>query len=196
VIIDPVMAFLGPTVNAHRDQDIRRALHPLSVMADETGAAVVIVRHLNKAVGGSPLHRGGGSIGIIGAARSGLLVGLDPDDSDRCILAGTENGAGLIHWIGESAYTAEDLLGNRADDGNGNAISEAVEVLATILADGPKPSNHVKHEATEAGVALATLRRAKARLQVRAVKDSFAGCWSWCLPHQVPERGEGAQAPA
>jgi hypothetical protein len=183
-------------------------------MADETGAAVVIVRHLNKAVGGSPLHRGGGSIGIIGAARSGLLVGLDPDDSDRCILAGTksnlgrlplslayrieaaENGAGLIHWIGESAYTAEDLLGNRADDGNGNAISEAVEVLATILADGPKPSNHVKHEATEAGVALATLRRAKARLQVRAVKDSFAGCWSWCLPHQVPERGEGAQAPA
>jgi hypothetical protein len=47
-------------------------------MAERTGAAVVLVRHLNKTPGGNVLYRGGGSIGIIGAARSGLVVGRHP----------------------------------------------------------------------------------------------------------------------
>src|SRR5262245_44159522 len=82
------MAYLGSQTNSWRDQDVRRALAPLAKVAERAGAAIVVIRHLNK--GGnssSPLYRGGGSIGIIGAARSALLVGEDPDDPDRRILA-------------------------------------------------------------------------------------------------------------
>ena len=48
VIVDVLMAYLAGDVNAHRDQDIRRALHVLSAMADRTGCCVIILRHLNK----------------------------------------------------------------------------------------------------------------------------------------------------
>ncbi len=81
-IIDPLMAYLSDGTNSHKDQDIRRVLFRVAALAEETGAAVLVVRHLNKATGGVALYRGGGSIGIIGAARSGLLVAADPDDEN------------------------------------------------------------------------------------------------------------------
>ena len=69
VVIDPLMAYLSGTVNSFRDQDVRRALHPLAQLAETTGATFVVVRHLNKSAGGKAMYRGGGSIGIGGAAR-------------------------------------------------------------------------------------------------------------------------------
>jgi putative DNA primase/helicase len=56
-------------------------------MAERTGTAVLLVRHFNKSNGTSPLYRGAGSIGLIGAVRSGLLVAVDPSDPDRRVLA-------------------------------------------------------------------------------------------------------------
>ena len=45
---------------------------------------MVLIRHLTKAGGANALYRGGGSIGIIGAARSAVLLAKDPTDpSDR-----------------------------------------------------------------------------------------------------------------
>ena len=41
VIVDPLAAFLSADVNAHRDQDVRRALAALAKLAEETGAAVI-----------------------------------------------------------------------------------------------------------------------------------------------------------
>src|SRR5207244_1306509 len=90
VIIDPLTAYLGSDTNAHKDTDCRRALFPLAKMGADTGAAVVVIRHLNKGSGSNPLYRGGGSIGIIGAARSGLLVARDPDNPDKRVLASTK----------------------------------------------------------------------------------------------------------
>jgi hypothetical protein len=95
VVIDPIMAFLSGDVNSNRDQDVRRALTPLKRMAERTGAAVVLVRHLNKSQGGNPLYRGGGSIGIIGAARSGMVVGPHPDSEELRVLAGQKNNLSL-----------------------------------------------------------------------------------------------------
>jgi hypothetical protein len=46
-----------------------------------------VIRHLNKAAGGNALYRGGGSIGIVGAARSGLLIAKHPEDDGRRVLA-------------------------------------------------------------------------------------------------------------
>jgi RecA-family ATPase len=90
VVIDPLMAFLSGQVDSHRDQDIRRVLASLGYMAGRTGAAVVIVRHLRKGAG-SAIERGSGSIGIIGAARAGLLVAPDPEDEGRRVLALTKS---------------------------------------------------------------------------------------------------------
>ena len=74
VVIDPLMAHLAAT-DSHRDQDVRGVLAPLAALAARHGVALLVVRHLNKSGRGHPLYRGGGSIGIVGAARSALLVG-------------------------------------------------------------------------------------------------------------------------
>jgi hypothetical protein len=203
VVVDPLMAFLNGDTNSHRDQDVRRALHPLTAMAQETGAAVVVVRHLNKATGGNPVYRGGGSIGIIGAARSGLLVAADPDNPDRRVLASTkcnlarspaslsfdlssvENGALRVGWIGESPHTANSLLAAPKDDEDRNAVADAVEVLRTILSAGSRTAKEATAEARKARVSARTLARAKAKLGVRSKPIGFRGEWHWELPESA-----------
>jgi hypothetical protein len=202
VVVDPIMAYLDGKVNAHRDQDCRRALHPLAAMAQKYGVAVVVVRHLNKATGGSAIYRGGGSIGIIGAARSGLLVAKDPDNPDRRILASTkcnlaklppslaydlstaDNGALRIGWMGASPHSAESLLAAPRDDEDRDAIQDAQEVLRSILEGGSRPAAEIKKEARKAGVSERTLSRAKTILGVRSKRIGFSksGEWYWELP--------------
>jgi hypothetical protein len=163
VVVDPLMAFLAGEVNAHRDQDVRRALHPLKLLAERTDVAVLVVRHLNKMTGASALYRGGGSIGIVGAARAGLLVGVDPQDPDRRILAVSKSnlaakppslayrlvedelyGTAKVAWEGTSDRTAEDLVGRPVDEDEAPALAEACRVLEEVLADGPLPAGNVK----------------------------------------------------
>jgi hypothetical protein len=199
VVVDPITAYLGPDTNTHRDQDVRRALHPLAVLAEETGAAVVVVRHLNKAAGANPLYRGGGSIGIIGAARSGLLVARDPDNADQRILASTkcnlaklppslafglsaDNGALRVGWGGIAPHTAESLLAAPRNEEERNAVQEAEEVLRSILGSGPMAAEEVRKLARKAGVSDRTLDRAKASLHVRCSPVAFGGEWKWTLP--------------
>jgi hypothetical protein len=205
VLIDPVTAFLGSDINAHKDADCRRALFPLANMAEKTGAAVDVIRHLNKGNSSNPLYRGGGSIGIIGAARSGLLVAKDPENPDKRVLAGTKcnlaklppslafdlsqapNGALHIGWQGESSHTAQSLLAIPKDDEERTAVQEAVDVLRTLLAGGGRPADDVRREARKAGVADVTLRRTKAILGVEARLVGFGrdGKWYWNLPEAL-----------
>lgn len=60
VVIDVFAAFLGGKIDAHRDPDVRGALMPLAKLAERTGAAIVVVRHLNKSGGSNAIYRGGG----------------------------------------------------------------------------------------------------------------------------------------
>ena len=126
-MIDPLMAFLSGKINSNRDQDVRRALTALRKVAERTGATKVLVRHLNKATGMSLIYRGGGTIGIIGAARSGLVVGRHREDESLRVLAGQKNlsllpesllygietasnGSARIVYKGKTQTTARELL--------------------------------------------------------------------------------------
>ena len=209
VVIDPLMAFLTGKTDSHKDQDIRRALAPLAALAERTGAAVLIVRHLNKSVGGNALYRGGGSIGIIGAARAGLVVAPDPEDPERRILAANKhnlsraapslvfrveaapNGAARVAWEGTSRLSTGDVLKEPADPDQKSALSEAKEFLLTELAEGPVAAELVRKVARAAGIKERTLKRAKRDLGVRSKKESD-GIWSWVPPD---EGAEGGQAP-
>lgn len=88
LVIDPLMAVLNGKVDSFKDQSVRTDLMaPLKTLAEETGCAVLIVRHLNKGSSENALYRGGGSIGIIGAARSGLMVARNPENPEERVLA-------------------------------------------------------------------------------------------------------------
>ena len=197
VVVDPLMAFLSERVESHRDHHIRRALAPLAALAQRTGAAVVAVRHLNKSAGTSAKYRGGGSIGITGAARSVILAAPDPDDPERKIIARVKGNLGpawaaiayrlmsagetvRIEWLEETAHTADGLLTSESTETR-SALDEAVRLLTAQLADGPVEARQVKRELGRAGVSLRTLERARAALGVIARPDGYQGRWQWCL---------------
>lgn len=211
VVIDPLMAALAGDVKSAVDHHVRRALAPLRSLAERTRAAVLVVRHLNKSSKVSdPILRGGGSIGIIGAARAGLIVAQDPDDPDRRVLAISKSnlapgghpslgyrvvtddahGVGAIEWLGESRHQAGDLLRDGTDEPRGVAVSEAVATLRELLEDGPQPADEAKRYCRDAGIAPRTLDRAKKRLGVRA-RPQLNGKrkrWWWELPSVGEER--------
>jgi hypothetical protein len=210
VVIDPLMAFLGPRVDSYRDQDVRRALARLTAMAERTGAAVVVVRHLKKSKEGGAINAGGGSIGIIGAARSGLLVAADPEDSERRVLAPVKSnlckppaslayrvevdqeGRPFVAWDPEPVSISADRLLASAAGGEEerSAREDARAFLREFLLDGPKPSTQVFKAARAQGISERTLRRAFSGLGGKAGKAAFSGGWVWALP------GEGGHEDA
>ncbi len=203
VIIDPLMAFFGADIDSYKDQNVRRALAALASLGERTGAAIVIVRHLNKSGGKTPIYRGGGSIGIIGAARSGMMVGEDPDDEDRRVLAPVksnlaapapslsfaleeaENGAVQVRWLGESDVAATELLSAPRDE-DSSALGEARNFLVDLLQDGPVPHAEVEAAAEQAGINMRTVKRAKKDLGVESHREGEGGRqgggrWVWSL---------------
>src|SRR5215213_6730332 len=194
------MAFLGENINSNSDKDVRSALKPLKQLAERTGAAVVIVRHLNKTPGGNVLYRGGGSIGIIGAARSGLVVGPHPTDEGLRVLASQKHNlsmppeslayrvtappsqpqAAVIVYKGVTEMNAKAILKPQVEEQERSAMDEAKDFLREVLAAGEKPAADVKSEAESVGVAWGTLKRAKVALGVNPVKRGTV--WYWSLP--------------
>lgn len=204
VIIDPLMAYLPGDVNSYRDQDIRRLLAPLAQLADEEKVAIPLIRHLTKGQGGNPLYRGGGSIGIIGACRSGFLVAPDPEDSTqkRRIFAptknnlsamapalafhieGAANGSARIVWEGPTNHTAAALLALQDAGEERSTREDAMQFLKELLGGGPQPAENVLRQAGKIGISNSTLQRAKKALGIKSGREGFGpgGDWMWELP--------------
>jgi AAA domain len=200
LIIDVLMAYLPSGVDSHRDQDIRSVLARIAAVADDTGCCVVLLRHLNKTSGGNPLYRGGGSIGIVGAARAGFVAGIDPDDETRRIVACTksnlapmppslayrlepaDNGMARVMWLGEATATAASLLSLGGPDERSER-DEAVDWLTDYLQqrEGQAPAGEVLKAAAADGISKVTLHRARKRAGVTTSKAGLHGGWTWSL---------------
>ena len=183
---------------ACRGQHIGSALYEyVKAFAKEQGCAIVIVHHMNKAIGQKALNRSVGSVDIVGAARSVLLVGrTDKDRPDERILAQVKSNLAPtgnailfsvdesgVKWLEETARTADEVLGNvfaQAGRPDGQ-MQKAKEMLSALLADGtPKPQSEVMEKLTAAGVGKSTATKAKALLGIRSVKQGMQ--WFWVLP--------------
>lgn len=208
-VIDPLMAFLGPNANA--DQAVRKALTPLAEFADTTNMAVLMVRHLNKSGGLHALYRGSGSIGIVAATRSALLVAKAPHDADLRVLCQLKNNLGpdapsllfepvitkegvvRIEWRGVCEFKAEDLLKN--SKGPVDRLAEAKGFLLDLLAEGPVSQQVAKAKANEAGLAWRTVERAKEVLGVESNRKGWgpgSRCY-WSLPKQNDLDGDSEE---
>jgi hypothetical protein len=205
VIVDPFMAYLDSQINAHKDQDVRRCLHRLKLLAERTGAAIVLIRHLNKLNYPVAMYRGGGSIGIIGAVRSALMAGRHPDEPHGLVLAPVKCNLGpmpksvtyslhpvgnvaRIGWGQETDLTADDIL--RPSSASGGE-SKAEQFLRETLASSPIEAVKVYELAKKAGISEASIKRAKKKTGVESFKDGFAKGWQWRLPSAEGGHEEG-----
>ena len=208
IIFDPIEALLG--IDNYRNQHVRKALRALELMASRLNCAIVFVRHLNKDTTKAAIYRGGGSIGMIGAARAALSVGFDPADNKRCIVVPvkqnwTKKRGGIayrpveeqhvskngelivtskIEWDGEVDVTADDIISAEADVTQIGKLEEAGMFLKNFLADGPKKATEIMSAASQEGIAAATVKRAAQHIAVIKHKEGYAagGYWVWELP--------------
>jgi len=81
VVMDPISAYLGSNVNAHKETDVRRVLGLLGMMAERTGVAVLMVIHLNKGKDVAALNRATGSVAFPAVSR--IVLGVVPDPLDE-----------------------------------------------------------------------------------------------------------------
>lgn len=204
LVIDPIMAFLGPSVLAGSDHSVRRALLPLAQLAEQFQCVILLVRHLNKAFGGRALYRGAGSIAFLGACRSGWLVAPDPQQPHGRVLAQLKNnlappqpslaftlltpaaGPPVLSWLGPTALTADALLAGPVAGPRRGPRERACEFLLRMLANGPRTTREIWPAAREQGLAERTLQRACKELNISSVRADSAGSpvYYWLLPNQ------------
>lgn len=154
VTIDPLMAFIPEGVDSYRDSDVRRVLFPITQLAARTACTVLVIRHLVKSAS-KAISAGGGSMGFIGAARVGYLVGRHPEDERKRVLAGVKINVGpmpeplgyliessvagdryappVVRWDREPLkLTAQELLSTGSDEQR-EERGDAREWLAEFL---------------------------------------------------------------
>jgi hypothetical protein len=193
LILDPIQAYLGGNVDMHRANEVRPVIKQISLMAERTSCAVIMIGHINKAQGMKSSYRGLGSIDFRAAARSVLVVGRSKDDpairiaahdksslvpEGRAIMFELNEGQGFV-WRGTCDASVDDVLSGSY----GGAQSKTAQMellLREWLRDEPVASDEIIARAKEVGVSERTLKIAKQRLEVKSVK--IGEKWFAALP--------------
>ena len=205
VVIDPASAFMG-SIDSHKNSDVRGVLSVIADIAQEYRVAILYVTHLNKGQG-SPMSRVTGSGAFVAAARSAMLVGADPEDPDRRIVAmlkanlakesdgaayrirSNEDDLPVVEWEpGKVDIRPADILAHEPDEAR-RERSDAAEWLCSELSHGPVLTNDLQSRSRAAGHAWRTVRRAKDQIGVRAKRTGVGGKWQWWHPDDLYEYG-------
>lgn len=196
IILDPLSAYIGESTSINSANEVRSQFRPLIDIAKEQGCSIVIVHHMNKAMGQKAVNRAVGSVDIVDAARSVLMVArtdkerpnerilvqvksnLSPTGS-AIVFSLSENG---IEWIEETNKTADEVLGNafssigRPDE----QIQKAKDVLSRLLSDHkPKPQSFIMEHLKTMSISESTVKKANAQLNIHSVKQGTY--WYWVL---------------
>lgn len=202
MILDPVQGYLGGKIDMNRANEIRNVMKSITMVAERTGCAIVLIGHLNKAQGTNSSYRGLGSIDFRAAARSVLLIGRlrsEPNVRvlvhDKSSLAmegksvafslGTEEG---FHWLeGYDDITADALL---SDFGSETKTAEAEQMILSLLESGePVPSAKIYEHAKARNISERTVKLAKEH--IGGVTTRKVGKqWVWVLEEEEGNNAE------
>lgn len=75
LVFDPLASYIGENTSLNSANEVRGRFNRLIDAAKETGCAIVIIGHMNKMVGVKAMYRTLGSIDVVAAARSVLVIG-------------------------------------------------------------------------------------------------------------------------
>ena len=211
--IDPISSYLGKT-DSHNNAEVRGVLEPIAEMAERMRIAILSITHFSKTGAASTtkaLHRFIGSIAFVGAPRAAFAVIEDSSDTERRLLLHAKNnlaappqglafrlkqtivgdpGKGIvasrIEWEQEPVRITADeaLAAEAAGAADTSSGVEAENFLKELLAEGPVQAKQVRADVEAAALSWSTVKRAKARLGIKAEKDGMDGGWSWSLPRR------------
>ncbi|MCI7244316.1 MAG: AAA family ATPase [Lachnobacterium sp.] len=199
IILDPIQAYIGATVDMHRANEIRPVLKHLGIIAEKHNCAIILIGHMNKASGSKSTYRGLGSIDIQATARSVLLVARLRDKPnirimahDKSSLAPTGDAIGFemtedngMVCIGPYDITIDELLSG--NEGRGKKKLDIAENFIKEYFGTNKviPSNEIMMEATKRSIKRNTLLSAKKKLGITSDKEKAEDgtiYWTWVMP--------------
>lgn len=190
LVIDPLQAYLGANVDMNRPNEIRPIMARLAAVAERTQCAIVLVGHMNKAQGMKSTYRGLGSIDLIAAARSVIVIAKDKSNPDVRVIAQIKNSLAPIpkpsafkikegcniEFINEYECDVEDLLmgiGNNAD------YNEAINIIKEELKDGEKLQRKLMESISHLELSTHKIKDIKRSLNIKSIKK--ADGWYWKL---------------
>lgn len=148
VIMDPIQAYVGANVDMNRANEIRPLFRYLHGIAERTGAAIVLIGHLNKNAGTQATYRGLGSVDISAAVRSILHVGKvkQEEEKDIRVVIQTKSSLapkptpvaytlenGFVEWIGEYEITVEELMVGKSGKQQETKMDQGVNLIRELL---------------------------------------------------------------
>ena len=199
IILDPIQAYIGATVDMHRANEIRPVLKHLGIIAEKHNCAIILIGHMNKASGSKSTYRGLGSIDIQATARSVLLVARLRDKPnirimahDKSSLAPAGDAIGFemtedngMVCIGPYDITIDELLSG--NEGRGKKKLDIAEnfIKEYFGANKVIPSNEIMMEAAKRSIKRNTLLSAKKKLGITSDKEKAEDgtiYWTWVMP--------------
>ena len=199
IILDPIQAYIGATVDMHRANEIRPVLKHLGIIAEKHNCAIILIGHMNKASGSKSTYRGLGSIDIQATARSVLLVARLRDKPnirimahDKSSLAPAGDAIGFemtednrMVCIGPYDITIDELLSG--NEGRGKKKLDIAENFIKEYFGSNKviPSNEIMMEAAKRSIKRNTLLSAKKKLGIISDKQKAEDgtiYWTWVMP--------------
>ena len=177
---------------AHRGDEnsaeLRNLLTSLAKLAQGTGLALLVIHHLRKKglfdSGKIDLDRVRGSSVIVQWARVVLAIDCpNPEqEPDRVRLSQIKNN--LARYPKPLGFEISERgvgFGEAPEPPRiETQLDKSCDLLLALLADGPMPANDLFEECEGAGLSKITLRRAKKKLGIVALRQDNR--WLWSLP--------------
>ena len=129
VVLDPLSAYIGEETGINAANEVRRQFRPLIEIAREQRCAVLIVHHMNKAIGQKAINRASTSSAVL-AVSSSHWTAPPPTEKTMALPVGP-----TLHFTWAMIRS-----------------SGCSEVISQLLSDGPKPQREVMEKLRAAGV--------------------------------------------
>jgi hypothetical protein len=165
----------------------------LAALARDAGKAILLLHHLRKpglldGSGRSELARVRGHSSIVQPTRVVLALDTpDPLDPETRRLRVVKNNIGPLPEPLGLRIANEGVLFCDAPEppARVSALEEAVEVLKSILADGPRSVQDIKDDLDDLDIPWITAKRAKGKVGI--VSRRVGNAWQWVLPRADTE---------
>ena len=203
MVIDPIIAYMDAGVDGNKANDTMRFMVELDLIAREYDVSILIVRHLRKAKAENAMHQGIGSIAISARVRSGLMLGIHPEDPEMRVIAHSkanysEKGPTIVFelknngknrpptliWHDVDPNISEDDVLMKPPSALGRPSQErdfAKQFLRDVLSNGPVEKVKLDSMASARSITPETMRRAADDMNI-IKKRGDGGKSVWSLP--------------
>jgi putative DNA primase/helicase len=204
ILIDPIVSAMPG--DSHKNSETRRGLQPLVDIAVERDLALIGITHFTKGTQGrDPIERITGSLAF-GAIPRVVMAAAKGDSEDgprRLVRIGSnigQSGGGFEYLLRQDLvpdhdFTAQRVVWGKRLEGTPLQLLEnsqekskkmqAIELLDSLLVNGPVPVTDIKEAATANGISWPTIERAKAVAKNIVAEKVGRGGWQWRKNHDV-----------